>query len=91
MTLRQLAEMVVRLAGRGRVPPSLPLPLARALSTTTEGIARLTRRPPLLPRGQLYFFLWNAIPDSAKAQRELGWQPRPLEEGIRGTLETLDV
>src|SRR5690606_14443649 len=86
MELRELAELVVRLAGRGRVPPVLPIPLARAMAAAGEGVARVIRRPPLLPRGQLSFLLWNAKPDASKARRELGWEPTPIEEGVRRTL-----
>jgi dihydroflavonol-4-reductase len=91
ITLVELAEMVVRVAGRGRVPPRLPMWGAKAVSAATEGVARVIRRPPLLPKGQLHFFAWNAAPDSGRAQRELGWEPTPLEDGIRATLETLGV
>jgi dihydroflavonol-4-reductase len=88
-TLRELAEMAVRVAGRGRVPPVLPVPVARTFAAGGEAVARVIRRPPLLPRGQLHFLLWNARPDSGKAQRELGWVPTPLEEGVRRTLASL--
>jgi dihydroflavonol-4-reductase len=91
VTFRELAETVVRAAGRGRVPPQLPVRAAKVASATTEGIARVIRRPPLLPRGQLHFFMWNAAPDSTRAQTELGWEPTPIEDGIRATIETLDV
>jgi len=83
---RELAETVVRVAGRGRVPPRMPVPVAHAVSALTEGISKLTRRPPLAPRGQLHYFLWQARPDSSKARRELGWRTTPLEEGIAKTL-----
>jgi nucleoside-diphosphate-sugar epimerase len=86
VTLRELAETVKRVAGRGRVPPTLPTPLAHALAAGGEAISRLIRKPPLLGRGQLHYFLWNAAPDSSKAQRELGWKPTLLEEGVRQTL-----
>ncbi|MGH2956063.1 MAG: NAD-dependent epimerase/dehydratase family protein [Solirubrobacterales bacterium] len=88
---RELAETAVRVAGRGRVPPVMPVPVARALAATGEGISRLIRRPPLLPRGQLTYFLWRARPDSSKAQRELGWTTTPLEEGVRRTLEAMGL
>jgi nucleoside-diphosphate-sugar epimerase len=91
MTLKELAELVVRLAGRGRVPPVLPVPVATALAAVGEGAARVIRRPPLLPKGQLHFLLWNAEPDSSKAQRELGWQPTPIEEGVRRTLAEMGL
>jgi nucleoside-diphosphate-sugar epimerase len=83
---RELAETVVRVAGRGRVPPVLPVAVARVAATLGEGISKVIRRPPLLPRGQLHYFLWQARPDSSRAQRELGWEPIPLEEGLRKTL-----
>ena len=47
VSLRELAETVVRVAGRGRVPPTLPLPLARALAAGSEALSRVIRRPPL--------------------------------------------
>jgi dihydroflavonol-4-reductase len=90
VSLRELAETVVRVAGRGRVPPTLPLPLARAMAGVGEALSRVIRRPPLLSKGQLYYFLWNAEPDSSKARRELGWEPTPLDEGIRRTLAVMD-
>jgi dihydroflavonol-4-reductase len=91
VTLRQLAETVVRVAGRGRVPPTLPPRLASVLAALGETVARVIRRPPLIARGELVFLRWNAAPDSGKAQRELGWQPTPFEEGLRRTLEQLGL
>jgi nucleoside-diphosphate-sugar epimerase len=88
---RELAETVVSVAGRGRVPPVMPVPVARAFATVGEGISRLIRRPPMLARGQLTYFLWQAHPDSSKAQRELGWKPTPLEQGVRRTLEEMGL
>jgi dihydroflavonol-4-reductase len=91
VTLRELAQTVVRVAGRGWVPPTLPALGARALAGGGEAVSRLFGRPPLLSRGQLYFFTWNAAPDSTKAQTELGWRPTPLEQGIRRTLDAMGL
>jgi nucleoside-diphosphate-sugar epimerase len=91
VTLTELARTAVRVAGRGKVPPTLPVPLAKAMAAVGEPIARLTGKPPLLPKGQLLFFLWNAAPDSAKAQRELGWTPTPIEDGVRATLASMGL
>jgi nucleoside-diphosphate-sugar epimerase len=88
---RELAEAAVRAAGRGRIPPRMPVPVARAVSALTQGVSRITRRPPLLPRGQLHYILWRARPDSSKAQAELGWRQTPLDEGVRKTLDALGL
>lgn len=90
-SFRQIAETVKEIAGRGRVPPVMPIPVARALAAVGEGAARVIRRPPLLPRGQLTYFLWQAHPDSTKAQRELGWMTTPLSDGVRKTLDAMGL
>lgn len=91
LTMVELAELAVRVAGRGTVPRALPAPLAEAIAGFGAAVARITRRPPLLPRGQLTFLRWNARPDSSKARSELGWEPTPLEGGMRRTLEHLGL
>jgi len=90
-TLKDLAEEVVRVAGRGRVPPTMPVPLAKAFAAVGEGVSRVIRRPPMLARGQLIFFQWQARADSSKAQRDLGFTPTPLEQGLRRTLEAMGL
>jgi nucleoside-diphosphate-sugar epimerase len=88
---RELAETAKRIAGRGRIPPKMPVPVAKAVAGLGAGLSRLTRRPPLLPKGQLEYILWQAHPDSSKAQRELGWQTTPLDEGVRKTLNAMGL
>ena len=90
-TLKELAETVVRVAGRGRVPPTMPVPVAKVFATVGEGVSRLIRRPPMLAKGQLHFFQWQARADSSKAQRELGFTPTPLDEGVQRTLEAMEL
>jgi nucleoside-diphosphate-sugar epimerase len=69
----------------------MPVPVAKAIAGVGAGISRVIRRPPLLPRGQLIYFLWQARPDSSKAQRELGWQTTTLDEGVRKTLHAMGL
>jgi len=88
---RELAETAKRIAGRGRIPPRMPVPVAKAVASLGAGISRVTRRPPLLPKGQLEYILWQARPDSSKAQQELGWQTTPLDEGVRRTLDSMGL
>lgn len=86
VTLRELAQTVVRVAGSGRVPPVMPVPVARAAAALGDALAARFGITPLISRGQLDFLLWNAAPDSTRAQEELGWEPTPLEDGIRASL-----
>jgi dihydroflavonol-4-reductase len=86
VTLKELARTVVRVAHKGRVPPVLPVPMARVSAGVGEALAKRFGITPLVSKGQLKFLLWNAAPDSTKAQEELGWEPTPLEDGIREAL-----
>lgn len=84
-TMRDLLSVAVDEAGRGWAPPTLPVPIARALARAGEAASRVIRRPPLLGSGQLHFLLWQARADSAKARTELGVEFTPWEEGMRRT------
>jgi dihydroflavonol-4-reductase len=85
-TNREICAAAVETAGRGRVPPTLPIPVARLLAAVGEGVSRIVRRPPLLGRDQLQFVLWQARADSSKAQAELDFAPTPWAEGIPRTV-----
>ena len=85
-TNREICEAAVETAGRGRVPRTLPIPVAKLLAAAGEGVSRIIRRPPLLARGQLEFLLWEARADSSKARDELGFSPIAWSEGIPRTV-----
>ncbi len=84
--MREIFLVAVDEAGRGRVPRTLPVPLAKMLAAGAEAVARVIRRPPLVGRGQLHFVLWQARVDNTKAREELGVEFRPWEQGIRETV-----
>jgi dihydroflavonol-4-reductase len=84
--MRELLSVAVQEAGRGWVPPTLPVLLAKTMATAGEAVSRLIRRPPLLGAGQLHFLLWQARADSSRAREELGVEFRPWQEGIRSTV-----
>ena len=85
-TMREILAAAVETAGRGRVPPRMPLSLAKAMAGGGEAISRVIRRPPLLGRGQLHFLLWEARADASKARDELGVEFTPWREGIGRTV-----
>jgi dihydroflavonol-4-reductase len=85
-SMRELISLAVQEAGRGRVPPALPLGLAKGMARTGEAISRLIKRPPLLGSGQLTFLLWQARASNEKARTELGVDFTPLPEGVAQTV-----
>jgi len=88
-TLLELAQAVHDETGTSKIPAVMPTPLAKVISSLGERLAQLTKRPPLIPRGQLHGLLWGAKPRSERARADLGWQPRSLKEGLASTLAQL--
>ncbi len=84
--MRELVSLAVAEAGRGRVPPTLPVGMAKAMARTGEAVSRLIRRPPLLGSGQLTFLLWQAHASNEKARTDLGIEFTPLAEGVARTV-----
>ncbi len=85
----ELARAIVAEAGLGRVPRAAPAWLMNLVAAVNAPIARVIRREPLIAPGQLAFLLWEARVDSAKAERELGFAPQPLDRGVRETVAFL--
>ena len=90
-TAREIIATAVELSGQGRVPPTLPAGVAKAMARAGEAVSRLIRRPPLLGVGQLHFLLWEARADASKAERELGVRFRPWREGLKSTVDALNA
>lgn len=86
-TLVEIAQAVKRQAPQAKVPPVMPIGVARAVSAAGERIARLTRRPPLIPRGGLHFLESHAIPVATRARQELGWAPAGFDDGLAPTFD----
>ena len=78
---------VVRIAAEaaGAAPPtkSIPLPVSYAMAALGSAKARLTGTDQRLSLDSLRLMRAEAPVDCSKARRELGWEPRPVEESIR--------
>ncbi len=78
---------VARIAAEaaGVPPPAKAIPLAMSYALATMGTvkARLRGTDEQLSLASLRLMRAEAPVDCAKARRELGWEPRPVEESIR--------
>ena len=62
---------------------------ASLIATSGEMISGLTRKAPLITRGELGVLQRTGRPSAEKAKRELGWTPMPFSEGLSRTLPHL--
>jgi dihydroflavonol-4-reductase len=85
-TLTEIAEAVAAAEPGAKVPRVMPLPVARGVSAVGEGVARVTGKPPMIPRSVLRFLERGSRPSGARARAELGWNPTPFSTGVERTL-----
>jgi dihydroflavonol-4-reductase len=80
-----LAEILRRIAAlTGRTPPklALPIPAVWPIALVAEALGRLTGREPFVTLDGLRMARHKMFFSSAKAMRELGYAPRPAEQGL---------
>lgn len=86
-TMREAIETVARVSGRKAPKRDLPTPLMKALVPIGPLVGKVMGQPPnlreLISSADNVTF-WASY---EKAQRELGYSPRGMEEGLRQTLE----
>lgn len=88
-TVPQILQMIAAVSGRKPVRTFLPLWFARASAPLAEAWYRMKKQPPLYTRYSLYTLASNAQFSHLKADRELGYTTRPMEETLADTLEWL--
>jgi nucleoside-diphosphate-sugar epimerase len=86
-TMREAIETVAKVSGRKAPKRDLPTALMKALTPIGPLVGKLMGQPPnlreLISSADNVTF-WASYD---KAQRELGYSPRGMEEGLRQTLE----
>jgi dihydroflavonol-4-reductase len=85
-SLTEIARAVAAVEPRAKVPPVMPLPIARVVSIVGELVAQVIGRPPMIARSVLQFLERGSRPSGARAQKELGWNPTPFCTGVERTL-----
>jgi dihydroflavonol-4-reductase len=86
-TVREAIEIVAKVSGRKAPRHAIPVPLMKAMIPIGPLVGKLMSQPPNLRElissadGVTFWASYD------KAKRELGYEPRGLEEGLRATLE----
>lgn len=84
-----LFETLSEIAGVAPPKRHIPYAVAAALGYSLYAWAELTGREPLLTHQVVNVFREHWAYSSAKAERELGYRPTPLREGLRRTVDWL--
>lgn len=87
-TLADGLRMVARIAGT-KGPVVLPARLVRLTAAVMGVVGKVVPVPPDLAAETARAGLASYYGTPAKAERELGWNARPLEQGLRQTVEHL--
>jgi dihydroflavonol-4-reductase len=88
LTMGELVDRVSGLAGRKSPRMKMPTPMLKASAPLGPVIGPMLGFPPnlgeLVRAGQVTYYA-----DDSKARRELGYTTRPLDEGLRDTIDSL--
>lgn len=87
-TLGELLEKVAALAGT-KGPQLVPALLIRATERVMSVAGRVVPLPELYHPESLRASLSSYLGTRARAERDLGWTPRPLDEGLAETVAAL--
>ncbi len=86
ITIRQLVRLAQQETNQRSLTISVPLWMATLSADAAALLARINRSSPLVTRYSLATVFSNCDISSAKAQRELGYCPRPLAHSVRDTV-----
>ncbi len=87
LTLSQMADSVAAVVPGAKTPRVMPIAVARGVSAVGELVAKVTKRPPLIPHGALLFLISHPVPAADRVRDELGLEITPWERGLEETLE----
>lgn len=83
LSLGDLLAELHRLTGLPMPRTRVPYALALASALVSEGIAAVTKKPPIAPLTGVRLARTSMAFDSSKARGELGWSCRSLEQSLR--------
>jgi dihydroflavonol-4-reductase len=87
VTVRDLLQTVERSTGVPAPGLCLPLGFTKAVSYLMPAYYRIRRERPRFTTYSLHVISSNSLMSHEKADREMGFSPRPFEETVRDTVE----
>ena len=87
LTLEQFFQRLSAVSGLPAPRWRIPYAVAYAAALLSTGWARLTGRPPRAPLDGVRMARKKMFVSSARAMRELGYHPRPIDDALRRAVE----
>ena len=84
ITVRELAKLILELHNARKPIVPVPVPICRMIAAVTGSFMKT---PPLTMNG-IVGLIQNANPDWSEAQRDLGYNPIDVRQGLRQCLQT---
>ncbi|MAT55415.1 MAG: hypothetical protein CMN32_13135 [Saprospirales bacterium] len=88
-SFNEFFQLLAQVTGKEQRLFKIPIPVINFAARLMEIRADLTNKDPLLTPPWVRKYLYNWQLSTEKAERELGYQPTPLPEGLRKTVEWL--
>jgi dihydroflavonol-4-reductase len=87
MSLREILEALAGLTGRPAPAIRMPYAVAWAFGAAETALAALTGREPRAPLEAVRMAAKKVYVSSAKAERDLGWRPGPVEPALERAIQ----
>ncbi|MFB3131188.1 MAG: NAD-dependent epimerase/dehydratase family protein [Rhodothermales bacterium] len=89
-TLEDVFEIAAKITGKKAPSIRVGAPVLRAMAKLMGAVEKIATLPPSYTEENMRVMAGSTyLGDNAKAKRDLGYAPRPLEEGLRETLTHL--
>jgi dihydroflavonol-4-reductase len=90
LSLGQFLDVAAQVSGRSKIKVKIPSAVVRAFWPLMALLEKLIPLPAMLSGEAVRSVGTTWIVSCQKAQEELGWKPRPIEEGLKLTLDWLN-
>jgi dihydroflavonol-4-reductase len=87
LTLEQILGRLAALSGKRAPRIKIPYAVAYATGAITTALAQVTGKPPLAPLEGVKMSRKKMFVTHAKAARELGFAPRPIEDALKRAID----